>query len=65
MPLTSDIYAIQLCKKHQLTIYYFKNNKLLNETQCWFCIQETNKRKAVAKSIPAELPIDDIKELTV
>jgi hypothetical protein len=65
MLLTSDIYAIQFCREHKLTIYYFKNNKMLKESQCWFCVAAANKRKAAAKSVPAELPIVVSEELTV
>jgi hypothetical protein len=49
MILTSDTYAIQPCRIHNTVIYYFINNKLMSETQCWDCRREANQKKTKVK----------------
>jgi hypothetical protein len=44
MIVTSDTYAIQICLIHNTTIYYFKINKIMNETSCWYCVKEANQK---------------------
>jgi hypothetical protein len=48
---TSEDYAIQYCAIHKITIWYFKSNKILNETQCWECVRQANKKKIVDISL--------------
>jgi hypothetical protein len=48
---TSEDYAIQYCAIHNITIWYFKSNKILNETQCWECVRQANKKKIVDISL--------------
>jgi hypothetical protein len=42
----ADSYNTQRCEKHNLTIIYFKTNKIMDETQCWQCQREANKKKS-------------------
>jgi len=40
----SELYAKQFCAVHNISILYFKSNKIMNETQCWDCLREANQR---------------------
>ena len=44
--MTFDItnYAIQYCPIHNIYIVYLITNKTMNETQCWECTRDTNKK---------------------
>jgi hypothetical protein len=42
---TLDDYLTQRCEVHNKTIIYFKSNKMLDQTMCWECVRDANKRK--------------------
>ena len=44
--LTPDVYKIQHCKVHKVTIHYLKKeNEAVLETQCWDCAREVSNKK--------------------
>ena len=42
---SANKYGKQYCPIHKIQIMYFKTNKLMDETQCWDCRREANKKK--------------------
>lgn len=46
MTSNADNYDKQYCEIHKIHIMYFKNNKLMDQTMCWDCQKEANKRKS-------------------
>jgi len=45
--------SIQRCDVHKVTIYFFKQGKMQNETACWDCWRDANKKKR-ARTISLE-----------
>lgn len=37
--------GVQRCDVHKVTIYFFKRGKMENETACWDCWRDANKKK--------------------
>lgn len=41
--------SIFYCKAHEKSIHYFKSKQMLEESPCWDCYYDANKKKASIK----------------
>jgi hypothetical protein len=46
-----DNYETQRCEVHKTIIIYFKSNKMMDQTHCWDCQRDANKRKQNGSSL--------------
>ena len=43
--VSNEIYSIYHCKKHKITIHYFKKENEFTEYRCWDCLRDGNHSK--------------------